>query len=375
MTLIFPQQMPNKVRAVSIIEGAGAVREMGIAARNLTSITLVSGGDYAAYIQFTTNGGTAGSMAALACGVNSILADCSPPPLKEGWWRGNTHTHSNQSDGDAAPETVLGWYDVNGYDFITLTDHDKVTPAQSSDILVLNGSEITAQNYPALHMAVSNIQQNIPKGAGDETQAINSVLAATPSTAIAVLAHPGWQGASIASIAAAADLRFIEVFNGVPSIGSSEQIWDDVLLARIAAGNRAPLYGVAADDTHTFASNAPAGAATPGHGWVMVRASASTPTASSVITAMKQGDFYSSSGITLENLTRTANYLSLEIAPEAGSEYEVHIVVARSCGIKTTIVSDLEADYTLQPGDLYARLVAVASSGARAWTQPIIADD
>lgn len=373
MTLMLPQQMPHKVRAVSIIEGKGAVREMGIAARDLTSLTLVSGGDYAAYVSFTTNGGTAGSTAALACGINSILADCSPPPLKEGWWRGNTHAHSNQSDGDAAPESVVGWYDLNGYDFIALTDHDKVTATQSSDIVVLNGSEVTAQNYPALHMAVINTTQNIAKGAGNPTQAINSVLTDAPASSVAVLAHPGWQGPSIAEIAAVPGLEFIEVYSGIPSIGSSEQIWDDVLMARIAQGNTSPLYGVAADDTHIFASNPPAGSATPGRGWVMVRASDPIPTPALIVAAMKQGDYYSSSGVTLDTLTRTATSISLKVLPEAELTYSVRLVVGKASGVTTTVIIGTEAAYTLQPGDVYARMVAVASNGEMAWTQPVMA--
>ena len=373
MTLLLPAKMPNKVRSVSIVNGAGAIREMGVAARDLTSITLVSAGDQGAYVAFTAPGGTAGNMAALACGIDSIIADCSPPPLQEGWWRGNTHTHSNQSDGDSAPEAAVGWYAVNGYDFVTLTDHDKVTSVQSNEILVLNGSEITAKNYPALHVAVSNIQTNIDKGDGDETQAVNAVLNNTPSTAMAILAHPGWYGAPIAKLAAITNLRFIEVFNACPTILSSESIWDQVLMARIASGNKAPLYGVAADDTHTFASNATPDKATPGHGWVMVRASAPAPTAAAVVSAMQQGDFYSSTGVTLEALTRTSTSVSLKAIADADKTYTVHVAVARASGLTTTIINGLDASYTLQSGDLYARLVAVSSTGTMAWTQPVIA--
>ncbi len=42
----------------------------------------------------------------------------------ERWWKGNTHTHSLWSDGDAAPELVADWYRSHGYHFLALTDHD-----------------------------------------------------------------------------------------------------------------------------------------------------------------------------------------------------------------------------------------------------------
>ncbi len=46
---------------------------------------------------------------------------CSPGG---NWYRGNTHTHSLWSDGDAAPEVAVAWYAENGYDWLSLTDHN-----------------------------------------------------------------------------------------------------------------------------------------------------------------------------------------------------------------------------------------------------------
>ncbi len=39
------------------------------------------------------------------------------------FWRGNLHTHSTRSDGVLPPEEVCRRYQVEGYDFIILTDH------------------------------------------------------------------------------------------------------------------------------------------------------------------------------------------------------------------------------------------------------------
>lgn len=40
------------------------------------------------------------------------------------WWRGNTHTHTFWSDGDAAPEVAAEWYRDRGYEFLVLSDHN-----------------------------------------------------------------------------------------------------------------------------------------------------------------------------------------------------------------------------------------------------------
>lgn len=45
-------------------------------------------------------------------------------PREARWWRGNTHTHTLWSDGDAAPEVVAQWYKTHGYQFLVLSDHN-----------------------------------------------------------------------------------------------------------------------------------------------------------------------------------------------------------------------------------------------------------
>ncbi len=60
-----------------------------------------------------------------------------PPPAAQGaaqgtlaaqrFFRGNTHTHTWNSDGDSPPDAVLLWYRDRGYHFVVITDHEWVT--------------------------------------------------------------------------------------------------------------------------------------------------------------------------------------------------------------------------------------------------------
>ncbi|MCG8413851.1 MAG: hypothetical protein MI746_06485, partial [Pseudomonadales bacterium] len=43
---------------------------------------------------------------------------------EERWWRGNTHSHSWWSDGDAPPELIADWYKEHGYHFLVISDHN-----------------------------------------------------------------------------------------------------------------------------------------------------------------------------------------------------------------------------------------------------------
>jgi len=66
-------------------------------------------------------------------------------------YRGNTHTHTINSDGDTAPDAVVRWYREHGYQFLIITDHEFVTGVgplnalfgAEGRFLVLPGQEIT----------------------------------------------------------------------------------------------------------------------------------------------------------------------------------------------------------------------------------------
>lgn len=59
----------------------------------------------------------------LCCLALTLAAGCTSEPEAR-WWKGNTHTHTLWSDGDAAPELVADWYAGEGYHFLVLSDHN-----------------------------------------------------------------------------------------------------------------------------------------------------------------------------------------------------------------------------------------------------------
>ena len=52
------------------------------------------------------------------------------PYLSNGftWLRGNLHAHTTLSDGQLPPEAVIAAYEQAGYDFLAISDHDKLVP-------------------------------------------------------------------------------------------------------------------------------------------------------------------------------------------------------------------------------------------------------
>lgn len=47
------------------------------------------------------------------------------------WWKGNLHTHSLWSDGNDYPEMIAAWYKENGYNFLCLSDHNRMLEGEA----------------------------------------------------------------------------------------------------------------------------------------------------------------------------------------------------------------------------------------------------
>ena len=91
----------------------------------------------------------------LLAGVIAARPQQSPAPSgapAQRWYKGNTHTHTLNSDGDSTPDEVVRWYREHGYQFLVLTDHNYLTSVDglnalhgaAEKFLVVRGEEVTS---------------------------------------------------------------------------------------------------------------------------------------------------------------------------------------------------------------------------------------
>lgn len=87
--------------------------------------------------------------------------------------------------------------------------------------------------------------------------------------------------------------------NNFPAGGSrgTEGLWDDLLSKGFQ------IYGTASDDTHDYLGEFLPSLSYPGKGWIMVRAEELSPQA--IRKSLERGDFYLSTGVTLEDVSAT----------------------------------------------------------------------
>jgi len=100
-------------------------------------------------------------------------------------------------------------------------------------------------------------------------------------------------------------------------------MWDIVLSKRLGELNRSVIYGVAVDAAHEYTKWG-LGITNPGRGWIMVRSRWLTP--NKITEAIKRGDFYNSTGVTLKKLSMTDKKIELEIVAEKKVEYRIEFV-------------------------------------------------
>lgn len=285
------------------------------------------------------------------------------------WLKGNLHTHTNESDGDSAPAEVVQWYASHGYDFLSITDHDKVTKASSDAIVLIPGEEITGKlSKQPLHVNAIGIETAIApqKGATAAEVLQRNVDAVRKAGGVSLINHPnfGWAfGAK--ELMQVEGATMLEIASGHPYVNSDgppsvEAMWDELL----TSGKR--IHAAAVDDVHHLRRPGDADIAPPGRAWVVVRAEKN---AASILDALRRGDFYASNGVELEEYAVTGKRIDVRVKEKNGARYRIRFV-GRGGGILQE-TAGAAATYTIKGNEGYVRAKVIDSNGRAAWMQPV----
>jgi hypothetical protein len=317
------------------------------------------------------------------------------------WFRGNTHAHTSNSDGDSPPDSVVRWYRDAGYDFLFVTDHERVTdPAPLNArfgapgrFLVIAGEEVTQLvadsthpdrrrqahvNALGLTRVVTRLgERGIARGITLADAYARNIAEIRAAGGIAQVNHPNFRwSVRLDDLTSLPDSTLLEIWNahtGVNNLGgaddagrvapSAEALWDSLLTRGKV------VFAVADDDSHSFrASDADSYALTrPGRAWIMVRAD--TLTAPAILGAIRRGDFYASTGVTLSELAATDSTITIAVSPVYDSRYTIEFI--GSGGRVLATVQGRRASYAIRGDEGYVRARVSDSNGRKAWTQAV----
>lgn len=298
------------------------------------------------------------------------------------WYKGNTHTHTLNSDGDSTPDDVVRWYREHGYQFLVLTDHNYLTRVDALNalhgaderFLVIPGEEVTDRfGSSSLHINGLGLSRLVEPQGGTSVPDVlqRNVDAIRAADGVPHINHPNFGWSITADELRQLDRnRLFEIWNGHPQVNNVggggtpglEGIWDLLLTSGRV------LYGVAVDDAHTFKQPGNPNVAGPGRGWVMVRAASLDQ--QSLLDAMERGDFYSSTGVVLSDYAATESEIRLAVRASSFARYRIQFI--GTGGRLLAEVPESEAVYTLTGGEGYVRARVLESNGLMAWTQPVL---
>jgi len=272
------------------------------------------------------------------------------------------------------------------------------------------GTDGTERKLP-VHMNATNVAEAIPPATGQSVrdiirknfQAAEAQAQRLNRPIVTHLNHPnfGW-GVTPEDLASVVEERYFEVYNGHPAVNtrgdathpSTDKIWDICNTIRLAQMHAEPLFGLGSDDAHHYHTPG-MNRSTPGRGWIMLRGKELS--VDQIMTSLKAGDFYATSGVLLRDVKYdpASKTITIDIEPDGDATFTTSFVGTPknfSDGGKTPLDSEMvgktfasvtgtTATYKLTGEELYVRAVinskkppAVPSyenQHAQAWTQPV----
>ncbi len=281
------------------------------------------------------------------------------------WWKGNLHTHTTRSDGRMSPEDCIALYRANGYDFLALTDHWKISKNEEADgMLLLSGCEYDFGRRVQdgiFHIVAVGCERDPgvtredgPQGCIDKIHAAGGV---------ADLAHPAWSMNTLAQLMPLADVDYTEIFNSVSDLPANCRPYSGAIIDLLAA--QGVIWKTAAvDDTHWYQKDAC-------RAYIWVKAEECTREA--ILAAIRAGDFYSSEGPRMEvTLDREANAVRVRCPKEDHVSSVIYFTDTAWTGHRSDVGEDLtEAAFPLTGRETFVRVELRDREGRSGWGQTV----
>jgi len=332
----------------------------------------------AAFLTLTSGGGVASERPA----AREPDGAAQPPAAPMRWFKGNTHTHTLNSDGDSTPDDVVRWYREHGYQFLVLTDHNFLTSvdglnalhAADQRFLVIKGEEVTNNLAgKALHVNGLDVARTVPAQEGQSVVEVlqRSVDAIRAAQGVPHINHPNFRWAiTTDELRQVKNNKLFEVYNGHPQVNNAggggipglEEMWDAIL----SSGTL--LYGIAVDDAHNFKDPGNPDVSGPGRGWVMVRAPRLE--ARAMLDALERGDFYASTGVVLDDVRSDGKSMTVQVKADPWAKYRIQFVGKGGRLLREE--TEPAATYTFAGDEGYVRVRVLESNGRMAWVQPVV---
>lgn len=279
------------------------------------------------------------------------------------WLKGSFHNHTSNSDGWFSLETVYKMY--GGYDFLGISDHDKITKHEGRrDIpTVFDAIEVSS---PQTHMLLVHPPHSMMDDYSNAFTVENYQRLTDMTVAnggFAVLVHPNrffsnfW---TLEDMLLMQRCIGVEVYNGDgnPEYDIAFDKWDAIL----STGRK--VWGFGNDDSHVYGQERRA--------WNMVLAKENTRDA--ILESIIGGSFYVSTGYGFEEITTEDNVIVARLRSNdlLDRMYKYVTLFGKDGNVLMERSGRLrEVRYECRGDEAYVRIAAYLEGGYAAFSQPI----
>ncbi len=288
------------------------------------------------------------------------------------WLKGNLHSHTTCSDGRLSPQQRADAYAANGYDFLAITDHYRITSLSSitpaHGLVLIQGVELHPDNPfggQVHHFVGLHVSDDIDAAKLAPQHVIDAVREQGGSV---WLAHPYWSSVCIPrDTLPLRGLAGIEVFNaacGLQGKAESAVHWDEWMLH---ADRLFP--ALANDDSHFRDEDR----RDTYEAWTMVRTRERSATA--IVDALVSGASYGTTGPVIHDIQLRRE--------RSTNERRIAATVVCSEAKRIDAISDLggasyreqdatfeQATFSLKVDARWVRFEVIAPDGNKAWSNP-----
>ena len=319
------------------------------------------------------------------------------------FFKANLHCHTTNSDGKYPVEFVKEQYKKQGYSIVAFTDHEHLIDnsfLNDDECLTITSCEVAIKEFPNLSTLVKHdmrvchlnfyaldsantvtpcyssiydhyvterikplVKHNGEYNREYSAQGINEIIRiANKNGFLVTYNHPTWSLENANDYLSYENLFAVEVYNNSCALTGrldDEHAFDDML----RAGKR--LYCVCADDNHNLKGMDAIDDDSFG-GWVQINADKLDYT--TIMNALKKGDFYSSTGPEIYSLTVDGDKIRIETSP-CTSIYLTNKSRRSQYALAKKGESITSAEFSLDKVDEFFRIRVVDERGKKALTQ------
>lgn len=320
------------------------------------------------------------------------------------FFKANLHGHSTKSDGRLSVEQIKEEYKKRGYSVFAFTDHEHLIDnsyLNDENFLAITSAELAIKEFPTvstlrnfnMKVAHFNIYALDPKNTvtpcyssvydhyiNDEIKdevkfdeeyervhtidGINDLIKKCKEKGFLVsYNHPTWSLENALDYVYYEGLDFVEIYNSECCVNGrpdDEHVLDDIL----RSGKK--IFCTCADDNHNMVDLEHPNNASFG-GWVCINADKLDY--DTIMKALKNGDFYASTGPEILSLTVDGDKVRVKTSPAK------HICLTtrgrRSDVLNAKNGEVNEAEFTIKKEDEFFRITVVDAQGKKAFSQAV----